>query len=179
MCKHSEHISPNCLMNKWSVDFVSLVDISDPFWLFFCLQEEEERGKRQVLVLGLDGAGKSSMLQGLTPGQSTAKRGRCRPTRGFNFMSLNAPACQLDFLESKTPFIPRNHCRLSDMHVLSNSMKHWNEEVSSPVHNISREAWNQIVLWCTEKTQWDEHTIDFTFLPLKWVRLEFFVIFPP
>ncbi|TKS83290.1 ADP-ribosylation factor-like protein 9 [Collichthys lucidus] len=62
-------------------------------------EEEEERGKRQVLVLGLDGAGKSSMLQGLTPGESTAKRGRCRPTRGFNFMSLNAPACQLDFLE--------------------------------------------------------------------------------
>ncbi|XP_041808549.1 ADP-ribosylation factor-like 10 [Chelmon rostratus] len=62
-------------------------------------EEEEERGKRQVLVLGLDGAGKSSMLQGLTPGEAAAKRGRCRPTRGFNFMSLNAPACQLDFLE--------------------------------------------------------------------------------
>ncbi|TNN64648.1 ADP-ribosylation factor-like protein 9 [Liparis tanakae] len=55
-------------------------------------EEEEERGKRQVLVLGLDGAGKSSMLQGLNPGESAAKRGRCRPTRGFNFMSLNAPA---------------------------------------------------------------------------------------
>ncbi|XP_056264820.1 ADP-ribosylation factor-like 10 isoform X1 [Pseudoliparis swirei] len=62
-------------------------------------EEEEERGKRKVLVLGLDGAGKSSMLQGLTPGESAAKRRRCRPTRGFNFMSLNAPACQLDFLE--------------------------------------------------------------------------------
>nr|XP_040038099.1 ADP-ribosylation factor-like 10 isoform X2 [Gasterosteus aculeatus aculeatus] len=61
--------------------------------------EEEERGKRQVLVLGLDGAGKSSMLQGLTPGGWAAKRGRCRPTRGFNFVSLNAPTCQLDFLE--------------------------------------------------------------------------------
>ncbi|XP_069001384.1 ADP-ribosylation factor-like 10 isoform X2 [Embiotoca jacksoni] len=64
-------------------------------------EEEEERGKRQVLVLGLDGAGKSSMLQGLNPGEPAAKRSRsrCRPTRGFNFMSLNAPACQLDFLE--------------------------------------------------------------------------------
>ncbi|KAM4620597.1 ADP-ribosylation factor-like 10 [Polymixia lowei] len=61
-------------------------------------EEEEERGKRQVLVLGLDGAGKSSMLQGLSPGDK-AKRGRCRPTRGFNFMSIDAPACQLDFLE--------------------------------------------------------------------------------
>ncbi|KAF3705516.1 ADP-ribosylation factor-like protein 10 [Channa argus] len=63
-------------------------------------EEEEERGKRQVLVLGLDGAGKSSMLQGLTPGEPTAKRGSCQPTRGFNFMSLKAPACQLDFLET-------------------------------------------------------------------------------
>lgn len=71
-----------------------------------CPQEEEERGKRQVLVLGLDGAGKSSMLQGLNPGEPAAKGGRCRPTRGFNFMSLNVPACQLDFLESKTPFNP-------------------------------------------------------------------------
>lgn len=66
-----------------------------------CPQEEEEREKRQVLVLGLDGAGKSSMLQGLTPGESAMKRGRSRPTRGFNFLSLDAPACQLDFLESK------------------------------------------------------------------------------
>ncbi|CAG5956012.1 unnamed protein product [Menidia menidia] len=51
-------------------------------------EEEEEPGKRQVLVLGLDGAGKSSMLQGLAPGQR-AKTGWCRPTRGFNFMSLS------------------------------------------------------------------------------------------
>ncbi|XP_019723496.1 ADP-ribosylation factor-like 10 isoform X1 [Hippocampus comes] len=60
-------------------------------------EEKEDPRKRQVLVLGLDGAGKSSVLQGLTPGG--AKRGRCRPTRGFNFISLSAPACQLDFLE--------------------------------------------------------------------------------
>lgn len=72
----------------------------------YCLQEEEDLGRRQVLVLGLDGAGKSSMLQGLTPGEATAtaKRRRCRPTRGFNFMSLNATSCQLDFLESKSLF---------------------------------------------------------------------------
>ncbi|XP_064862888.1 ADP-ribosylation factor-like protein 9 [Oncorhynchus nerka] len=47
---------------------------------------------------GLDGAGKSSMLQGLTATDGD-KRGHCRPTRGFNFMSLSAPARQLDFLE--------------------------------------------------------------------------------
>ncbi|XP_057677584.1 ADP-ribosylation factor-like 10 [Corythoichthys intestinalis] len=60
-------------------------------------EDEEDPGKRRVLVLGLDGAGKSSMLQGLTPGGT--KRGCCRPTRGFNFMSFTVSACQLDFLE--------------------------------------------------------------------------------
>ncbi|XP_024289840.2 ADP-ribosylation factor-like 10 [Oncorhynchus tshawytscha] len=65
--------------------------------ILLCLHVEQEEGaQRQVLVLGLDGAGKSSMLQGLTDGD---KRGHCRPTRGFNFMSLSAPAGQLDFLE--------------------------------------------------------------------------------
>ncbi|KAJ7997057.1 hypothetical protein DPEC_G00224970 [Dallia pectoralis] len=59
-------------------------------------EDQEERGKRQVLVLGLDGAGKSSMLQRLIAGN---KRGHCQPTRGFNFMSLSAPTCQLEFLE--------------------------------------------------------------------------------
>ncbi|KAJ8385415.1 hypothetical protein AAFF_G00189410 [Aldrovandia affinis] len=59
-------------------------------------EEEEERSERQVLVLGLDGAGKSSILQRLTGTETTWD---CRPTRGFNFMSLNTPACQLDFLE--------------------------------------------------------------------------------
>lgn len=76
--------------------------------VFVRLQEEEERGRRQVLVLGLDGAGKSSMLQGLTPCEAAAKRRRCRPTRGFNFMSLNAASCQLDFLESKSLFCLRS-----------------------------------------------------------------------
>ncbi|XP_018583934.1 ADP-ribosylation factor-like 10 isoform X2 [Scleropages formosus] len=59
-------------------------------------EEDEERSERQVLVLGLDGAGKSSMLQGLNG--KGAHRG-CRPTRGFNFMSVSTPACQFDFLE--------------------------------------------------------------------------------
>ncbi|XP_076836926.1 ADP-ribosylation factor-like 10 [Brachyhypopomus gauderio] len=59
-------------------------------------EEEEEHRERQVLVLGLDGAGKSSVLQGLS---GEAGRRPCRPTRGFNFIRLHTPACQLDFLE--------------------------------------------------------------------------------
>ncbi|XP_007244487.3 ADP-ribosylation factor-like 10 [Astyanax mexicanus] len=59
-------------------------------------EEEEEQRERQVLVLGLDGAGKSSVLQGLSGADS--KR-CCRPTRGFNFIRLHTPVCQLDVLE--------------------------------------------------------------------------------
>lgn len=89
-------------MHYKCIPFTQHHALSDFLTRFALLQEEEEQEKRQVLVLGLDGAGKSSMLQGLNPGESAAKRGRCRPTRGFNFMSLDANSCQLGFLESKT-----------------------------------------------------------------------------
>ncbi|XP_063058500.1 ADP-ribosylation factor-like 10 [Engraulis encrasicolus] len=63
-------------------------------------EEEEERREKQVLVLGLDGAGKSSVLQGLSAAASGALPGhQCRPTRGFNFIRLSTPLCHLDFLE--------------------------------------------------------------------------------
>uniref|UniRef100_A0A8C6T981 ADP ribosylation factor like GTPase 10 n=1 Tax=Neogobius melanostomus TaxID=47308 RepID=A0A8C6T981_9GOBI len=68
-------------------------------------EEEEETVRRQVLVLGLDGAGKSSVLQGLSrSGPDTEPRTEqrsqpTRPTRGFNFISLRVPRCQIDFLE--------------------------------------------------------------------------------
>ncbi|MCI4386318.1 hypothetical protein PGIGA_G00061030 [Pangasianodon gigas] len=59
-------------------------------------EEEEERRQRQVLVLGLDGAGKSSVLQQLN---GAASKRKCTPTRGFNFIRLHTPACEFDFLE--------------------------------------------------------------------------------
>ncbi|XP_060792476.1 ADP-ribosylation factor-like 10 [Neoarius graeffei] len=59
-------------------------------------EEEEERRQKQVLVLGLDGAGKSSVLQQLNGASSKRK---CAPTRGFNFIRLHTPACEFDFLE--------------------------------------------------------------------------------
>ncbi|KAM6984623.1 ADP-ribosylation factor-like 10 [Aplochiton taeniatus] len=67
----------------------------------YCMikEEQEERVKRQVLVLGLDGAGKSSLLQGLGSTEREALPSQSRPTRGFNFLSLTLHACQLDFLE--------------------------------------------------------------------------------
>lgn len=96
----SPGVKPACLSSRSNPACAQCLSVSP--------QEEEDRGKRQVLVLGLDGAGKSSMLQGLNAGESAAKRGRCRPTRGFNFMSLNVPACQLDFLESKAAVLTLN-----------------------------------------------------------------------
>uniref|UniRef100_A0A8C5EI10 ADP-ribosylation factor-like protein 10 n=1 Tax=Gouania willdenowi TaxID=441366 RepID=A0A8C5EI10_GOUWI len=67
-------------------------------------QNEQDQGGKaqlQVLVVGLDGAGKSSVLQALScEGRSRRRKGRSfRPTRGFNFLSVHMPTCQLDFLE--------------------------------------------------------------------------------
>ncbi|KAI5620231.1 ADP-ribosylation factor-like protein 9 [Silurus asotus] len=59
-------------------------------------EEEEERRQKQVLVLGLDGAGKSSVLQQLNGADSKRK---CAPTRGFNFIRLHTRGCEFDFLE--------------------------------------------------------------------------------
>ncbi|XP_062867945.1 ADP-ribosylation factor-like 10 [Trichomycterus rosablanca] len=59
-------------------------------------EEEVERRQKQVLVLGLNGAGKSSVLQALS---GATRNGSCAPTRGFNFVRLNTPTCEFDFLE--------------------------------------------------------------------------------
>ncbi|KAK1161317.1 ADP-ribosylation factor-like protein 9 isoform X2 [Acipenser oxyrinchus oxyrinchus] len=52
--------------------------------------------ERQVLVLGLDGAGKSSVLRCLSG--AGVSRG-CGPTWGFNTVCVNILGCQLHFLE--------------------------------------------------------------------------------
>ncbi|XP_038627067.1 ADP-ribosylation factor-like protein 10 [Tachyglossus aculeatus] len=57
---------------------------------------ELDRDERQVLVLGLDGAGKSSLLRCLA-GQAT--EGHVAPTWGFNSVRLPTRAFQMDLLE--------------------------------------------------------------------------------
>ncbi|MGH0174743.1 UNVERIFIED_CONTAM: hypothetical protein FKN15_072887 [Acipenser sinensis] len=52
--------------------------------------------ERQVLVLGLDGAGKSSVLRCLSGAGVSRGSG---PTWGFNTLCVNIPGCQLHFLE--------------------------------------------------------------------------------
>uniref|UniRef100_A0A8C3KER3 ADP ribosylation factor like GTPase 10 n=1 Tax=Calidris pygmaea TaxID=425635 RepID=A0A8C3KER3_9CHAR len=53
---------------------------------------------RQVLVLGLDGAGKSSVLHYLC---SQTARDRIAPTRGFNSAQLFIQGMEMDLLEGK------------------------------------------------------------------------------
>nr|XP_012963483.3 ADP-ribosylation factor-like protein 9 [Anas platyrhynchos] len=55
-----------------------------------------KRQGRQILVLGLDGAGKSSLLQALATNQ--AKRSLA-PTEGFNAVCIATEESQMEFLE--------------------------------------------------------------------------------
>ncbi|XP_043541734.1 ADP-ribosylation factor-like protein 10 [Chiloscyllium plagiosum] len=61
------------------------------------LQESQPREK-QILVLGLDGAGKSSILNCLAT--HTVKHSTS-PTQGFNAVCIHTEGCKLNFLESE------------------------------------------------------------------------------
>lgn len=58
---------------------------------------------RQVLVLGLDGAGKSSVLHYIC---SQTARERIAPTRGFNSAQLYVEGLEMDLLEGKAGLAP-------------------------------------------------------------------------
>lgn len=62
----------------------------------FCVQQGQSRGG-QVLVLGLDGAGKSSLLQCFVTGSTEQE---VSPTKGFNAVSINREELHIEFLES-------------------------------------------------------------------------------
>lgn len=55
-----------------------------------------ESGGTQVLVLGLDGSGKTSLLQSLSTGRLEQD---IQPTQGFNAVSINRDECYIEFLE--------------------------------------------------------------------------------
>ncbi|XP_072191610.1 ADP-ribosylation factor-like protein 9 isoform X1 [Excalfactoria chinensis] len=58
--------------------------------------EQVKGASRQILVLGLDGAGKSSVLHSLATNQ--VKRS-VAPTEGFNAVCINSGESQMEFLE--------------------------------------------------------------------------------
>ncbi|XP_039613938.1 ADP-ribosylation factor-like protein 9 [Polypterus senegalus] len=60
---------------------------------------EVKSPKKHVLVLGLDGSGKTSLLHCLATG--TLRR-NVLPTEGFNAVCLNTDEEQMEFLESMT-----------------------------------------------------------------------------
>ncbi|XP_035283552.1 ADP-ribosylation factor-like protein 9 isoform X2 [Anguilla anguilla] len=57
---------------------------------------EEKPSSRQVLVLGLDGAGKTSLLHCLATGTLEQN---ITPTKGFNAVSINKEDLKIEFLE--------------------------------------------------------------------------------
>lgn len=60
------------------------------------LVREVKSANKQILVLGLDGAGKTSILHCLATG--TVKR-KVSPTEGFNAVCINTEDVQMEFLE--------------------------------------------------------------------------------
>lgn len=66
-------------------------------WSVFQSQPVESKGT-QVLVLGLGGSGKTSLLQSLSTGRLEQD---IQPTQGFNAVSINKDDCYIEFLESK------------------------------------------------------------------------------
>lgn len=65
----------------------------------FLIQEAPEK---RVLVLGLDGAGKSSLLQHMNSGDSASA---LQPTNGFSVISIQNEGVALNIWEGKFPSI--------------------------------------------------------------------------
>ena len=59
-----------------------------------------QKASNQVLVLGLDGSGKTSLLHCFSTGGLEQD---VVPTEGFNAVSINREDLQIEFLESKAP----------------------------------------------------------------------------
>ncbi len=62
-----------------------------------CVVQPRKAGT-QVLVLGLDGAGKTSLMHCFATGSLEQD---VSPTQGFNAVSINKEELQIEFLESK------------------------------------------------------------------------------
>jgi len=63
----------------------------------------EESPEKKILVLGLENAGKSSVLAQVTSG--TSKNQDVKPTEGFNVTSLHSGSISLNIWESECTFL--------------------------------------------------------------------------
>jgi len=63
--------------------------------------EEERYSEKKVLVLGLEGAGKTTFLSALSQPESITQREETVPTEGFNVVCLTNDNVNLNIWESK------------------------------------------------------------------------------
>lgn len=63
--------------------------------------EEGSFSEKKVLVLGLEGAGKTVFLSALSQPESTSHRVQTKPTEGFNVVCLSTDSLNLNIWESK------------------------------------------------------------------------------
>ncbi len=71
-----------------------------------CVVQPKTAGT-QVLVLGLDGAGKTSLMHCFATGSLEQD---VSPTQGFNAVSINKEELQIEFLESKYISFTHAYC---------------------------------------------------------------------
>ncbi len=71
-----------------------------------CVVQPKTAGT-QVLVLGLDGAGKTSLMHCFATGSLEQD---VSPTQGFNAVSINKEELQIEFLESKYISFTHTYC---------------------------------------------------------------------
>lgn len=77
------------------------------YWSLCVLQSKPvETAGTQVLVLGLNGAGKTSLLHCLATG---CLEQDMQPTQGFNAVSINREDMHIEFLESEFELSQRKH----------------------------------------------------------------------
>ncbi|XP_029439443.1 ADP-ribosylation factor-like protein 10 [Rhinatrema bivittatum] len=84
------------LLIAWKWHFCSTTRRGRPQLQYPPLQPEKDSYDRQVLVLGLDGAGKSSILHYMST--NTVKESPA-PTQGFNSLCVNTERFKIDLLE--------------------------------------------------------------------------------
>lgn len=110
-----------------------------------------ESAGTQVLVLGLDGAGKTSLLHCLATGSLEQDM---QPTQGFNAVSINKEDLHIEFLESESQGNTRVTSALSRCHTrLSVSLSVCQSEGKRSCGRTGRSTCPELLFWCLWSTR--------------------------